>query len=219
VSNNLELKPSVELVRRLRALTLNLLPVEVDPLSINDPTSRVITPEVIAAYRGAAGDFTEAVRAIFNVRDATSVLIFVHVSCHTVCYAHAPSLCGMRIIIQRIMGRTEAEVLFLSQLVALLQSHILVAIACEVLARRIVHLAEPDRIKAIMSTRYQHRQIDGDESEMSSALEMAIDQHWFASNSIMLRNNDIQQLFKCSSIFLSSTEAQDGVHPVNHLRA
>lgn len=46
-----------------------------------------------------------------------------------------------------------------------------------------------------MSTRYQHRQIDGDESEMSSALEMAIDQHWFALNSIMLRNNVIQQLF------------------------
>lgn len=103
----------VELVKRLRALTLNLLPVEVDPLSINDPTSRVITPEVITAYRGAAGDFTEAVRAIFNVHDATGVLIFLHASCHTVCYAHAPSLCGMRIIIQRIMERTEAEVVFL----------------------------------------------------------------------------------------------------------
>lgn len=53
------------------------------------------------------------------------------------------------------------------------------AIACEVLARRIVHLAEPDRVKDIMAKRYQHRQIDGDESEMSSALEMAIDQHWY----------------------------------------
>lgn len=48
-------------MKRLRALTLELLPVEVDPKSINDPTSRVITPQVISAYRGAAGDFTEAV--------------------------------------------------------------------------------------------------------------------------------------------------------------
>jgi len=115
VSNILELKPLVELVKRLRALTLNLLPVEVDPLSINDPTSRVITPGVIAAYRGAAGDFAEAVSAIRNVRDAASVLTVVYSSCHTVCYAHALSLCGMRIIIQRIMERTEAEVLFFSQ--------------------------------------------------------------------------------------------------------
>jgi len=30
-----------------------------------------------------------------------------------------------------------------------------------------------------MSTRYKHRQIDGEESEMSSVLEMAIDQHWY----------------------------------------
>jgi hypothetical protein len=42
-------------------MTLTLLPVEVDPESINDPTSRVITPQVIAAYRAAAGDFNEAV--------------------------------------------------------------------------------------------------------------------------------------------------------------
>ncbi len=30
-----------------------------------------------------------------------------------------------------------------------------------------------------MSTRFKHRQIDGDESDMTSALEMAIDLHWF----------------------------------------
>lgn len=52
------------------------------------------------------------------------------------------------------------------------------AIACEVLARRIVHLTEPDKIATVMSKRYRHRQIDGDASEMSSALEVAIDQHW-----------------------------------------
>jgi hypothetical protein len=51
-----------ELVNRLRALTLVLLPVEVDAESLNDPTSRVITPQVIAAYTAAAGDFVEAVR-------------------------------------------------------------------------------------------------------------------------------------------------------------
>lgn len=51
----------LELVRRLRALTLTLLPVEVDTDSINDPTSRVITPQVISAYKAAAGDFLEAV--------------------------------------------------------------------------------------------------------------------------------------------------------------
>ena len=217
LSNNPELKPSAELVKRLRALTLNLLPVEVDPLSINDPTSRVITPQVITAYRGAAGDFAEAVRDIRNVHDSTTDIIFVHASCHTVFYAHALSLCGMRIIIQRITERTEAEVFFISILCNLFQSHVLLAIACEVLARRIVHLAEPDRIKAIMSTRYQHRQIDGEESEMSSALEMAIDQHWFASNSFIVRNYVIQQKIQCSSIFLSSSEAQDGEDSPNYL--
>ena len=50
-------------MKRLRALTLALLPLEVDPASISEPTSRIITPQVIAAYRAAAGDFTEAVRA------------------------------------------------------------------------------------------------------------------------------------------------------------
>ena len=53
------------------------------------------------------------------------------------------------------------------------------AMACEVLARRIVHLAEPDRIKSVMSMRYKHRQIDGEESEICNALELAIDQHWY----------------------------------------
>jgi len=50
-------------VKRLRALTLALLPVEVDTDSISEPTSRIITPQVVAAYRAAAGDFTEAVGA------------------------------------------------------------------------------------------------------------------------------------------------------------
>ena len=50
-----------ELVKRLRALTLKLLPYEVDEKSLSDPTGRIITPKVIAAYEAAAGDFSEAV--------------------------------------------------------------------------------------------------------------------------------------------------------------
>ncbi|TFK43743.1 calcium activated cation channel [Crucibulum laeve] len=151
-------KPSpdtlTKLVRRLRSLTLTLLPVEVDPDSINDPTSRIITPQVISAYRAAAGDFIEALPyALLRARaefiwDAN----------------HNPADYGEN------LGR---------------------AVACEVLARRIVHLAPPDRLTAIMSTRYQHRQIDGDESDLASALEMAIDQH--------------------CAIFLSSSESQEVV--------
>ncbi|KAF9057937.1 calcium activated cation channel [Panaeolus papilionaceus] len=144
-----------KLVRRLRALTLNLLPVEVDPDSISEPTSRIITPQVVSAFRAAAGDFAEALPyALLRARaefmwDAD----------------HNPADYG---------------------------ENLARATACEVLARRIVHLTEPGRIKDIMSTRFKHRQIDGDESEMSSALEMAIDQH--------------------CTIFLSSSEAQDIVN-------
>ncbi|KAI0053727.1 calcium activated cation channel [Auriscalpium vulgare] len=49
-----------KLVKRLRALTLALVPLEVSTQSINDPTSRIITPQVISAYRQAAGDLVEA---------------------------------------------------------------------------------------------------------------------------------------------------------------
>lgn len=53
--------PCTELIKRLRVLTVALLPVEVDPKSINDPTSRIITPKVISAYIAAGGDLVEAV--------------------------------------------------------------------------------------------------------------------------------------------------------------
>ncbi|KAG6910952.1 hypothetical protein DXG01_006006 [Tephrocybe rancida] len=152
-------KPSpdtlTKLVKRLRALTLALLPVEVDPASINEPTSRVITPQVISAYKAAAGDFTEALpycllraRAEF-MWDAN----------------HNPADFGENV------GR---------------------ATACEVLARRIVHMSPPERLRSIMSSRFKHRQVDGDESDMSSALEVAIDSH--------------------CTIFLSSNEAQEVVN-------
>jgi len=55
----------VELAKRLRALTLKLLPVEVDPESLTDPTSRVITHKVVSAYRAAGGDFEHAVSPLF----------------------------------------------------------------------------------------------------------------------------------------------------------
>ncbi|KAH9850782.1 hypothetical protein C2E23DRAFT_887118 [Lenzites betulinus] len=48
------------IVKRVKIMTLKLLPVEVSPDSISDPTSRVITPQVINAYIDAAGDFMEA---------------------------------------------------------------------------------------------------------------------------------------------------------------
>jgi len=51
-----------EIIKRLRALTLKLLPLQVDPESLTDPTSRIITPKVIAAYSKAAGDYGECVR-------------------------------------------------------------------------------------------------------------------------------------------------------------
>lgn len=54
----------------------------------------------------------------------------------------------------------------------------LAAVACEVLARRIVHQSPSEKIKYLMSTRYRHRELDGDISEASSALEIAIDTHW-----------------------------------------
>ncbi|KAK7061976.1 hypothetical protein R3P38DRAFT_682340 [Favolaschia claudopus] len=156
-------KPSpqtlTKLIKRLRSLTLTLLPVEVDPESINNPTSRIITPRVIKAYKDAAGDFVDALpycllraRAEF-MWDAN----------------HNPA------DYDENFGR---------------------AIACEVLARRIVHYAAPETLNAIMSTRFQHIQVDGDKSEMSSALEMAIDSH--------------------CTIFLSSTEAQDLVNSLWH---
>ncbi|KAF8076642.1 calcium activated cation channel [Lyophyllum atratum] len=152
-------KPSPDaltrLIRRLRALTLALLPVEVDPEVINEPTSRVITPQVISAYRAAAGDFFEALPYCL-LRAKAEFMWDAN---------HNPADYGEN------RGR---------------------AIACEVLARRIVHIAPRDRLHTILSSRFRHRQIDGDESDMASALEVAIDSH--------------------CPIFLSSSEAQDVVN-------
>ncbi|KAF9226676.1 hypothetical protein BS17DRAFT_800677 [Gyrodon lividus] len=152
-------KPSpdtlTKLVKRLRALTLKLLPLEVDVKCINDPTSRIITPQVISAYIDAAGDFADALpycllRAHSEfIREAN----------------HNPADHGEN------SGR---------------------AVACEVIARRIVHQSPVDRIIPLMTNRYRFRENDGDISEASSALEVSIDNH--------------------CTIFLSSSEAQDVVN-------
>ena len=60
-------------------------------------------------------------------------------------------------------------------------SHIFTATACEVLARRIIHVSPPDRITTMMSTRYTYREVDGDVSDKISALELAVDSHWYVA--------------------------------------
>ncbi|KAL7421162.1 Calcium channel yvc1 [Cryptotrichosporon argae] len=62
------------------------------------------------------------------------------------------------------------------------------AVACEVLARRIVHNLTTESLENVMSTRFRYREADGDISAPISALETAIDQH--------------------CTIFLASTESQ-----------
>jgi hypothetical protein len=136
-------------------LTLALLPVEVDPADLDSPTSRIITPQVIATYMAAAGDFVEAL-----------------------------PYCLLR-------ARTEFKY-DANHDAADYDENFGRAIACEVLARRVVHKSSPDRIPAIMSTRHRHREIDGDISEKCSVLELAIDTH--------------------CTIFLSSSESQGVVN-------
>ena len=84
------------------------------------------------------------------------------------------------------------------------------ATACEVLARRIVHRSPHDRLNVIMSTRFRHRQLDGDLSDMSSALELAIDSQWWAQS--LQYSSAACDTCVYSTIFLSSSEAQDGKH-------
>jgi len=165
----------LELVRRLRALTLRLLPVEVDPESLTDPTSRVITHKVISAYRAAGGDFEHAVShspTPFLLQRRSALR-----SCRIACCALVRNSCGMQITILRIMKRTTVEVCLVPSPCS--PTHTLSAVACEVLARKIVHLFPRDQLTDIMSTRYQHLQSDGDVSDPASALEMAVDQHWY----------------------------------------
>ncbi|ORY27438.1 hypothetical protein BCR39DRAFT_538029 [Naematelia encephala] len=50
-----------KIVRRIRALTTRLLPVQVEIDAISDATSSIITPEVIEAFAKCGGDFGEVV--------------------------------------------------------------------------------------------------------------------------------------------------------------
>lgn len=61
-------------------------------------------------------------------------------------------------------------------------SRIIQAVACEVLARRIVHQTPLDKVVPMITNRYNYRESDGDISEASSALEVAIDNHWWVSH-------------------------------------
>ena len=65
------------------------------------------------------------------------------------------------------------------------------ALACEVLARRIIHNLPAEHLPSVMSTRFRYREVDGDDSPPTSCLETAIDQN--------------------ALHFLSSSEAQNSV--------
>ncbi|CAE6440768.1 unnamed protein product [Rhizoctonia solani] len=140
-----------KLIKRVRALTLKLLPLEVELDAITDPTSRIITPAVISAYIEAAGDFGEALPyCLLRARQS-----FIWDANHdTADYGEN-------------MSR---------------------AMACETLARRVLHTIPADRLDDVMSCRFRHAEWDGDESALSSALELAIDQQ--------------------ATVFLSCSEAQ-----------
>lgn len=100
----------LELVRRLKALTYTLLPVEVPLESLNDPTSRVITPQVISSYIAAAGDYLEAVcLSVANSRIPTFITHSFN-SFHTAYFVQGRNSCGILTIILLTMTRTSAEV-------------------------------------------------------------------------------------------------------------
>jgi len=79
------------LIKRIRALTCKLLPVQVDLDEIAKPTSRIITPKVVSAYSQAAGDFGEAVGYWPFIYD---VLSPGNPSCHTAFCRHDRHLFG-----------------------------------------------------------------------------------------------------------------------------
>jgi hypothetical protein len=138
-------------------MTMELLPVEVLPASINEPTSRVITPQVISAYMAAAGDFREAVCG-----PALGPLQFLT-------FGQLPyALLRARRDFMYEANHNPADYG---------ENHGR-AVACEVLARRVVHLSPPDRLNDIMSTRFYHLEWDGETGDFSTALELAIDTHW-----------------------------------------
>ena len=125
------------------------------------------------------------------------------------CSERGKSSLGMPTRTRQTMERTweEVRVLCITCALATDLSHCL-AIACEVLARRVVHLAPPDKTVSMLSTRFRFKEIDEDISEKASALELAVDSHWSVHEFYPLPF--YAHLHECSTIFLSSTEAQDG---------
>ncbi|KAG9037681.1 hypothetical protein FRB95_004527 [Tulasnella sp. JGI-2019a] len=146
-----------KIIRRLRAMTLKLLPVQVETSQLIEPTSRIITPQVIAAYAKAAGDFTD---------------------CLPYCLLRAR---------QSFMWDANSDA-------ADYDENISRAVACEMLARKIVNKLPSEKLYTVMSDRLAFQEDDGDKSSFASALETAIDQH--------------------CTIFLSSSEAQTVVESI-----
>lgn len=103
-------------------------------------------------------------------------------SSHTVSCARVKCSCGTRTTTRQTMARMLPEVrLDPSGRVPTVFPTLIERIpasACEILARRILHAMPSERLNVIMATRFRHREWDGDESAVSSALEIAVDQHW-----------------------------------------
>ncbi|KZP00161.1 calcium activated cation channel [Calocera viscosa TUFC12733] len=139
------------IVKRLRAMVLTLLPIEVEESRLIDSTTRIITPAVINSFGKAAGDFQEAL---------------------PFCLLRA------RRTFEEEAQRNPAD----------FDENMARAMACEILARKLVHVVSPERLNHVMSKRFRYKMWDGSDSSAVSALETAIDQH--------------------CTIFLSSTESQ-----------
>lgn len=99
------------------------------------------------------------------------------------CYVHEACLCTTQIGIRPTMVKILVAVgSLLSQRFIALNSD--VAVACEVLARSVVHASPRERLASIMSSRYKFTEDDAEHPVMSSALELAIDQNWFVLHSL-----------------------------------
>ncbi|GJJ07175.1 hypothetical protein Clacol_001375 [Clathrus columnatus] len=129
-----------KLVHRVRALTVQLLPVQVDINALKEPRSKIITDNVVAAYATAAGDFLEALPFALLRAQQT----FLRDASHNIA-DWDENLCR--------------------------------ATACEIIARKLIHIVGPERLASIMSTRYRYRDNEGNISSPSSVFEFAVDKH------------------------------------------
>jgi hypothetical protein len=119
---------------------------------------------------------------------------------------HAPSLLRARVTFMRDAYLNPAD----------FDENRIRAIACEVLARRIVHTVPSERMESVMSTRFRYKDNEGDTSAPVSTLETAIDHHCTVSLEPPVRSISCSQGYMGGSIakthgpqiFLASTEAQ-----------